>query len=276
MSHLPRVPRRVPRLRIPPAAGPGRRSGRRADPARLAAWTELLRRRQLRVRRRLQLALPRAQRPPDPTPAPTPVSEPPPVVWRPTVAPATWVRAMAVVLYGAMIGLSLAVAGVGWVDGWAWLPPDWASGLRHAGVGLAAGLGFVGLSRLANRLPLGDDLEDGLAEHLAPFAHELDTRDVIGAALLSGIGEELLFRGVLQPLCGIWIASILFGLAHTLGGKMWMYPLITGLMGLALGGLAIATGDLIAPIVVHAVINGCNLPELLARAREMDSSYTLP
>jgi membrane protease YdiL (CAAX protease family) len=34
-------------------------------------------------------------------------------------------------------------------------------------------------------------------------------------ALAAGIGEELLFRGALQPVIGVWLTSVLFVLAHT-------------------------------------------------------------
>jgi len=41
---------------------------------------------------------------------------------------------------------------------------------------------------------------------------------IIGVGLSAGIGEEVFFRATLQPLVGIWIASVVFVLAHA---KMW-------------------------------------------------------
>jgi len=38
--------------------------------------------------------------------------------------------------------------------------------------------------------------------------------DIILISLCAGIGEELLFRGALQPLIGIWITAIFFVLIH--------------------------------------------------------------
>ncbi len=76
-------------------------------------------------------------------------------------------------------------------------------------------------------------------------------------ALAAGIGEEALFRGLLQgaltgPL-GTWgallVASLVFGLAHAVTG---LYALIATVFGLYLGGLWVATGDLTVPIVAHA------------------------
>ena len=61
-------------------------------------------------------------------------------------------------------------------------------------------------------------------------------------ALLAGVGEEMLFRGVLQGTISRWIrpeiglvaASALFGLAHLI---TLMYALAASLMGIYLGWL---------------------------------------
>lgn len=76
-------------------------------------------------------------------------------------------------------------------------------------------------------------------------------------SLGAGIGEEILFRGALQPLfqewttplLGLLIASALFGLAHAAN---WTYIVITGAVGLYLGTLFMVTGNLLIPIIGHA------------------------
>lgn len=77
-------------------------------------------------------------------------------------------------------------------------------------------------------------------------------------AVLAGVGEELLFRGVVQwivgqwtnPLIGLVIASLLFGLLHALS-KLY-FVLATGI-GFLFGWLVYEYNDLIAPIVSHSV-----------------------
>jgi hypothetical protein len=77
-------------------------------------------------------------------------------------------------------------------------------------------------------------------------------------ALLAGVGEELLFRGVLQTLLGRWttpiagllLTSLLFGVAHALSK---LYFLLATLIGLCFGWLALHYNDLVAPIVAHSV-----------------------
>jgi hypothetical protein len=74
---------------------------------------------------------------------------------------------------------------------------------------------------------------------------------LIGIA--AGIGEEWFFRGVLQPVVGLTASSLLFGLAHVGSSKMVPFGLWATAMGFVLGGLAIVTGGLLAPIVAHGV-----------------------
>lgn len=74
----------------------------------------------------------------------------------------------------------------------------------------------------------------------------------------AGLGEELLFRGALQPLVARWTnptiavvaVGILFGLAHSLSVA---YFVAATLIGFYFGWLAQAYDDLVAPIVAHAV-----------------------
>jgi membrane protease YdiL (CAAX protease family) len=76
-------------------------------------------------------------------------------------------------------------------------------------------------------------------------------------SLLAGVGEELLFRGVLQRLFGEWltapfgliVASLLFGAAHAVSA---LYFTVATLIGLYFGWLAMHYNDLVAPIAAHA------------------------
>lgn len=142
-----------------------------------------------------------------------------------------------------------AAAGIAWVD--------------DLGIGLLSGALAIALSALfTSATRVGRRLADGLAALLGP----LRWRDCLILALASGVGEEALFRGVLQPLLG-WVgASLLFGLVH-FAPRRDLLPW-TGfaiLAGFGLGGLFEATGNLVAPIVAHALINAVNLRLLASR-----------
>lgn len=100
-----------------------------------------------------------------------------------------------------------------------------------------------------------------LREQVRTLVGELFARaslaELAAVALAAGVGEELLFRGGLQPLAERWwgpwpavlAVSLLFGAAHAMSAA---YFVVAALMGAYLGWLAQAWGDLVAPIAVHA------------------------
>jgi membrane protease YdiL (CAAX protease family) len=91
-------------------------------------------------------------------------------------------------------------------------------------------------------------------------------------ALLAGVGEELLFRGVIQsvssqwttPLAGLIIASLLFGAAHALTK---LYFILATAIGLCFGGLVLQYNDLVAPMVAHTLYDFFALTYLNRRLR---------
>jgi len=85
---------------------------------------------------------------------------------------------------------------------------------------------------------------------LGPALAACSLAELALVALLAGLGEELLFRGALQPVMGLLLASGLFAVAHFITPT---YAVLTGLMGLYLGWLANVAGTLWAPIVTHAL-----------------------
>ena len=110
--------------------------------------------------------------------------------------------------------------------------------------------------------------------------------DLAAISLLAGIGEEMLFRGVFQAAMvewtgdilphtpaaaavGDWIAivtvAIVFGLLHAVTRG---YVVLASLMGLYLGWLWMATGNLAVPIVAHAVYDFLALAYLLRGRRD--------
>lgn len=67
--------------------------------------------------------------------------------------------------------------------------------------------------------------------------------------LLASIPEEILFRGSLQPITGLLLAALLFGVAHAITP---LYMLYAACAGLFLGGLSAWRGDLWAATAAHA------------------------
>jgi uncharacterized protein len=135
--------------------------------------------------------------------------------------------------------------------------------LRDVLVGALVGVGLVAVSRLFVLLGPGRRMADALGRVIG--RPSLGTCLVLAAS--SAIGEELLFRAVLQPRLGVALATALFALAHLPYERdLWPWPLLAVAMGLALAGLYEWSGATLAPIVAHGVLNAANL-RWLARRR---------
>jgi membrane protease YdiL (CAAX protease family) len=105
-------------------------------------------------------------------------------------------------------------------------------------------------------------------EVLVPLLSRLTVADYALIALLAGIGEEGVFRGILQeglswsvPLpLAVAGASTVFGLLHFITPA---YALFAGAMGAYLGLLYVVSGNLLVPITVHALYDFIALLYLL-------------
>ena len=94
--------------------------------------------------------------------------------------------------------------------------------------------------------------------------HDASTLDIAVLAGVAGLGEELLFRGVIQPLAirwttpemGLAAASLAFGLAHAISRT---YFVLATVVGAYLGWLALRDGEIVTPITTHALYDFCVL-----------------
>jgi len=95
---------------------------------------------------------------------------------------------------------------------------------------------------------------------LRPVARNLGASTVIAVAVLSGVGEELFFRGFLVPLVGVVVQAAIFGLLHQVRGpSRWVWVGWATLVGLCFGLVFALTGSLVGPIIAHVLVNGYNL-----------------
>ena len=157
---------------------------------------------------------------------------------------------------------ALATQGLLIVIAWAasrimMLTTVWGHPVRDTiiGVGGAAALGALNYLLLA-RAPTNwivTGIRAVYDEMLIPLFARLNRPSIIAIGAAAGLGEEWLFRGVLQPVLGLVITSLLFGVAHVGGIRMLAFGVWATAMGFAMGGLSVATGGLIAPIVAHGV-----------------------
>ncbi len=107
-------------------------------------------------------------------------------------------------------------------------------------------------------------------ETLVPLFADRSYFTLAFISILAGLGEEALFRGVLQttladlinPWAALVATSTLFGLAHLITPT---YALMAGLIGLYLGVLSMTSGNLLVVIVVHALYDFAALVYLVRR-----------
>lgn len=178
-------------------------------------------------------------------------------------------------LYVMLLGVAVegGLIGLAWPLGWLLGQPPLAtfqwSG-RAASLGVAATLPMFGLFLLIDRLPLAPlvRIRQLLDEVLHPLLGGCGVLELGLLSLLAGAGEELIFRGVLQPYLVRWLgltpgllaASLLFGLLHPITAA---YVLLAAGLGLYLGVVAWASDNLLVVMVAHALYDWVVLMYLL-------------
>jgi uncharacterized protein len=93
---------------------------------------------------------------------------------------------------------------------------------------------------------------------LRPILGNWSVLQLSAISLVAGISEEAFFRGAIQGSLSdrvgmsvaLVLASVLFGAAHLI---TWTYAIIAAFIGTYLGLLWIWTGNLLTPMITHAV-----------------------
>ena len=142
--------------------------------------------------------------------------------------------------------------------------------LRDTAIGVAIGAILVLATRVVTPwLAFSRRMEASLAEVVGPISMPT----CLGLALASAVGEEFLFRGVIQSEIGQMWTAVLFAADHVpLERALLPWPLFAFVVGLILGGLYQWSGSLPAPIAVHFTLNFLNLLWLARVAAERGSS----
>ncbi|GGC20451.1 CPBP family intramembrane glutamic endopeptidase [Pseudoduganella buxea] len=150
---------------------------------------------------------------------------------------------------------------------------DWADQLL-AGIGLGAL--YWGVAEAAYRfLPNGKGSQAVVDSY---SRLDLSGWRPLWISLAAGLGEELLFRGALQPHLGLWFTSALFALAHVKAYRIDRLDRTTLLQlgglfgaGVALGALAWFLG-LLTVILFHVAMDVAGL--LLVRRAALGTAVS--
>ncbi|AKT43439.1 uncharacterized protein CMC5_076710 [Chondromyces crocatus] len=154
-------------------------------------------------------------------------------------------------------------------DGVPWEHPQpWAalSSLAAVGSSVALGLALALVIIVTTRAAVPRfRWARQLHEDLRPVARELSAGQILLLAVLSSLGEELLFRGLATPLLGVGLSAVVFGVAHQIKGpSRWVWIAWATLAGAGFGAIFALTGSLLGPVLAHAVVNAVNLSYLRA------------
>ena len=111
---------------------------------------------------------------------------------------------------------------------------------------------------LKSKLQLFQQHQELLESLLRPLFGRWSVLQLLVLSVIAGISEEAFFRGAIQGsladrvnvILAVVLASALFGAFHLL---TWTYAIIAAFIGAYLGLLWIWTGNLLTPMVTHAV-----------------------
>jgi membrane protease YdiL (CAAX protease family) len=161
------------------------------------------------------------------------------------------------------VGVEGGLIALAWLFGWLLDQPPlkgfaWES--RAALLGVAATLPLLLAFLVMLRWPVGPlrRIKHFSEQVLCPLLAPCSVLDLLGISLLAGLGEEMLFRGVLQGWFARWmpsllalaVASVAFGVVHAVTAA---YAVLAALMGAYLGWLWHESGNLLAPVITHAL-----------------------
>lgn len=167
-------------------------------------------------------------------------------VWRVELAEATWQTHLGAAEYGLIATLPLIVLLILFEC----FPPRWLSRLK-----------------------------DSVDRHVMPLIENLSLGEFLLLALFAGVGEELVFRGLVQTWLEEWlpdampggpvvvsiiIAGVCFGACHWINDQ---YAWMAAIVGMYLGAEFVLVDHLLAPIVTHACYDFFALWYLTARRK---------
>jgi membrane protease YdiL (CAAX protease family) len=165
------------------------------------------------------------------------------------------------VLFGILFEAGLG--GAAWLVGWLLGQPpleDFHWDARDALLGATAAFPMLIGFFACVRWPVGSlkRIKQFSEEVIRPLFAPCTLFELGVISLSAGVGEEMLFRGLLQGGLSRWgglglgfaVANVLFGLAHLITPT---YAVLATAMGVYLGGWWLATGNLLVPIVAHAL-----------------------
>lgn len=141
-------------------------------------------------------------------------------------------------------------------------------------IGAAATLPMLAMLAVVVRWPVGPlgRIRRFFDTQIRPLLQSRPWHDLALVSLAAGVGEEMMFRGVVQgwlgrslgDAAGLALTSALFGLLHPITPT---YACLAAGLGAYLGALWLLTGNLLSPMIAHGVYDFVALLVLLRGGR---------
>lgn len=169
--------------------------------------------------------------------------------------------ATSLAVYGLLVVVALGLAAVRGESPFITTPSLPFGGVGLVVASLALGAALAAITVVATRVLVRSFAwARRLHETLRPAVKDTSTGQLLAMALLSGLGEELFFRGLLVPALGVVASSLVFGVLHQVPGRArFVWAGWATLMGLAFAAIFRLTGSLAGPVLAHVAINAMNL-----------------
>jgi membrane protease YdiL (CAAX protease family) len=181
--------------------------------------------------------------------------------------------------------LGAAALVIGWLVnqwplvGFSTLPDDSAQQIVAIGWGLVATGPLLVALVLMERFPIGPlrALHEMTSDVILRMFRGASIAQLAAVAVAAGLGEELLFRGLVQAGLGrffdlsvaVVAASVLFGVCHWLNTT---YAVLAMLAGAYFGVCLIVTGNILTPVVAHSAYDFLALVYLVRPASLIGSN----
>ena len=146
----------------------------------------------------------------------------------------------------------------------------------HLATSISIGLGFGAVAALIGvlllKLPVLRETSTFYAKLFKGV--NLQWTDIVFYSLCAGVGEEILFRGALQPLMGLWWAAILFVVLHGyISTKDWKKSIYGVFLILISAGFGYLTRyfNIFSAMAAHFIFDVIMFIKLRKEARSLSS-----
>lgn len=124
------------------------------------------------------------------------------------------------------------------------------------GIGIAYGLLVAIIGWMIIKMPFQKATKNKYAQLIQSL--DLKISDIILVSFCAGVGEELFFRGAIQPLAGIWFTAIIFvalhGYLNPFNWQISIYGFYMTMIIAGIGYMKIHFG-LASSMIAHTVID---------------------